>query len=292
MTHYTVYKITNLINQKFYIGIHKTENLNDGYMGSGKYLKYSQQKYGMENFSKEILFVFNTPEQMYSKEAEIVNENFISRKDTYNIKVGGDGGFDHINRDEPFRKLKNRKAYETMLRALKQRYDGDCPFKMIGKLGSHRRIQLYPDLSKQNAARGHREGWFTFAGKSHTQVSKDKISVANKISQSGYLNSQYGTRWIYSLTENLSLKIRKDEHIPDGWALGRKPKNAKVNPRPKKKTIGHTRAKASTDSVRIALLQNNLDIDEAMKVLGYKPNSFGNSRNRFIKIRDSILENH
>ena len=71
--HYTIYKITNQINGKFYIGSHKTKDLNDNYMGSGKYLKHAQEKYGIENFKKEYLFIYNTDEEMYTKEAELVN---------------------------------------------------------------------------------------------------------------------------------------------------------------------------------------------------------------------------
>jgi hypothetical protein len=94
--HYTVYKVTNNINGMFYIGAHKTKDVNDDYMGSGKYLKRSQNKHGIGNFTKEILFTYDNPEEMYAKEAEIVNEEFIAEENTYNLKVGGSGGFDYV----------------------------------------------------------------------------------------------------------------------------------------------------------------------------------------------------
>ncbi len=53
--HYTIYKITNQINGKYYIGRNATKNVNDSYMGSGIGIKNAINKYGVENFTKEII---------------------------------------------------------------------------------------------------------------------------------------------------------------------------------------------------------------------------------------------
>jgi hypothetical protein len=95
--YYTIYKITNQLNGKCYVGKHQTNNLNDGYMGSGKLIKRAIAKYGIENFSKEMLYVFQTEDEMNEKEAEIVTEEFC--KTSYNLCKGGQGGFGFINRN-------------------------------------------------------------------------------------------------------------------------------------------------------------------------------------------------
>jgi hypothetical protein len=86
--YYTVYKITNLINNKEYIGAHKTSDLEDEYMGSGKHLKHAQEKYGIENFNKKYLHIGNCSELMFFIEEELVNKDFIILKDNYNLKLG------------------------------------------------------------------------------------------------------------------------------------------------------------------------------------------------------------
>lgn len=89
---YTIYKTTNLINGMFYIGKHQTENENDGYYGSGVYLKRAIKKYGKENFRKEVLFVFQTEEEMNNKEKELVQKELVNDSKCYNLMFGGEGG--------------------------------------------------------------------------------------------------------------------------------------------------------------------------------------------------------
>lgn len=86
---YTVYQTTNTINGKIYVGVHKTTDPNDSYLGSGKTLKAAIRKYGSKAFKKEILHTFETPEEAYLAESKIVDESFVSRKDTYNEVCGG-----------------------------------------------------------------------------------------------------------------------------------------------------------------------------------------------------------
>lgn len=89
---YTIYQITNKLNGKIYIGKHQTENPDDEYYGSGKFIKAAIKKYGKENFIKEVLFVFDTETEMNRKEKELITEEFVSRSNTYNAGIGGEGG--------------------------------------------------------------------------------------------------------------------------------------------------------------------------------------------------------
>ena len=84
------YKITNNINNHFYYGIHSTDDLDDGYMGSGVRLNYAYKKYGIENFSKEILKFFDSREECAEYEAEMVTEQLVHDDNCYNVSCGGE----------------------------------------------------------------------------------------------------------------------------------------------------------------------------------------------------------
>jgi len=90
--YYILYLTTNLINRKFYVGIHKTDDLNDGYLGSGHQLKAAIKKYGRKNFKREILQFCDSYETLIEAERQIVTSEFCEKEYTYNVEIGGAGG--------------------------------------------------------------------------------------------------------------------------------------------------------------------------------------------------------
>lgn len=101
---YIVYQTINKINNKIYIGVHRTEDpyIFDGYLGHGAYadkpytynkakchLHNAIQKYGPKNFYRKTLKVFDSSDLAFALEEELVNLDFIKRDDTYNMTVGG-----------------------------------------------------------------------------------------------------------------------------------------------------------------------------------------------------------
>lgn len=216
---YTIYKTTNILNGKYYIGKHKTGKLDDGYLGSGTLLKRSIAKYGRSAFRKDILFVFDNEQEMNAKEAEIVSELFIQSDDTYNLKVGGEGGWDYNNVVNPHSRDRCGIALQDMYRNNpildKQRRDNLSDY-MSNLEGLDDRIRKMNKVIKSKYPEG------VWKGKRHKEESKKKIGDKSKIHQKGSGNSMYGTKWIYSLEEKVSKRIDKESEVPEGWNIGRK----------------------------------------------------------------------
>lgn len=224
MVYYTIYKVTNKVNGKIYIGSHKTSDLNDNYMGSGKYLKRAFEKYGIENFTKEILFVFDNPTAMYAKEAEIVNVDFLAEENTYNLKQGGFGGFDYINENKLYGFSNNdvaKKGRQTVNAKLEKMYGPGwrTHISNLGKQSLKLILDKNPNFFKECVERRDFSGINNpMYGKTHTPEVRSIISNANK----GDKNPMFGKRWIYSTELKCSKRIGKDDELPKGWAEGRK----------------------------------------------------------------------
>lgn len=103
---YFIYETTNLINGKKYRGACTTKlaSLHPSYYGSGSLLLKAIEKYGKQNFRREILEFATSSEELYILESKYVTPEWVNSSNTYNMKVGGFGGFDHI---------RNNKEYEN-----------------------------------------------------------------------------------------------------------------------------------------------------------------------------------
>ena len=215
MIYYTIYKVTNKVNGKIYIGSHKTKNLDDNYMGSGKYLIHAQKKYGLENFTREILYIFDNPDLMYAKEAEIVNEDFLSENNTYNLKIGGFGGFDYINNTGKNLYGMNGKTPNVTADLAR----GRATQKTLKDEDTGYATRIYKKISNSLKGRPGR-----FAGKCHTEETKRIIGEKSSIHQKGIKNSQFGTCWV-THNEFGNKKIHKnnlDKFLSLGYTKGRK----------------------------------------------------------------------
>lgn len=199
-----LYRTTNLIDNKYYVGIHSTYNLNDGYLGSGKRLKRAIKKYGIENFKFEILEFFENREDVLKREEEIVNEQLINDPLCMNLQPGGGGGFSSEEH--------KRKCIEAGKKATSEKWKDETyrrkKIEAIRK-GKYKRIE---------AGNYVMPNW---NGRKHREETKIKIGKANS-EKKGEKNSQFGTCWITNGFE--SKKIKKDElalFIENGWKKGR-----------------------------------------------------------------------
>ena len=206
-----IYKTTNLVNNKFYVGMHSTDDLEDGYFGSGKILQYSVSKYGVENHQVEILEFLSSREELKKREAEVVNEELLAHPLCMNLKFGGEGGWDHILTDP--RKLSEVQALRSKA--------GNLAF--IEKLENDEefRDQFSTKVSRSNENRKGTAPKASFVGRIHSDETLRKMRKSKNIGES---NSQFRLRWIHNTELKCSKRIQKSDNLPEGWQEGRKMK--------------------------------------------------------------------
>lgn len=204
--HY-IYKTTCNVTGRWYVGMHSTSNENDGYLGSGKRLRYSIRKHGKGNHTREILEYCDSREALVLREIEIVNLEMIQDKMCMNLKEGGQGGFISEEHKEKCNKAKNEALRNLIL--------NDPDFRSNWINSAKKNLKKHIDSGNHN--------FKTFEGMSHSEETKTLMSEQRKGKGTGEANSQYGTCWITK--DGVNKKVKKDElesHLYDGWITGRK----------------------------------------------------------------------
>lgn len=217
--HYLIYQITNTVNNKIYIGKHITENVDDDYFGSGKLLSYAKEKYGIDKFVKTILFELQNEEEMNLLEKYVVTQEFCDRKDTYNINVGGDGGWSYINelrKKNPI--IRQQHCYNFAHGSREYCHTQDFSNAISNALKS-----LYRKHPEKHGTTG--KHW-------KSQKASDNMKNPAK-------NKMIGKCWIHNI-ETLEFKVwPKDVKLPDGWSFGKKPHKEVIPKNPNHPNLGY-----------------------------------------------------
>lgn len=213
---YTVYKTTNTENGRFYVGVHRTEDPHDSYLGSGNLIKAAIKKYGREAFTKEVLYDFDTVEEMEAKESEIVDASFVDSPETYNLVPGGYQGNAYYQAlsEVPSEELSAwcQKGNEVQ----RQLAAADPTFRDPQREAGRRVLK-----------RLHAEGRIpipSWEGRKHTEEAKANMRAAKAGHGRGKRNSQHGTAWVCREGET-PRKIKMADlpsFLEAGWQRGRK----------------------------------------------------------------------
>lgn len=214
---YTVYKTVNQVNGKFYIGVHKTNNPMDEYLGSGTVIQLAIQKYGVLSFVKEILFKYETQEEAWAKENELVE---LHRADPlcYNLRKGGSGGFDYLNKTGKSRSVDHFKQ-ATRVRVLRLKSDPEYRKKYGRNISISLRKKGGSWVPADTILRNQKLATSSWSGSHHTPESRERIREGHL----GDSNTFSGRKWMtHPLLGNRPVKRENIElHLEQGWKFGR-----------------------------------------------------------------------
>lgn len=207
--HY-IYKTTCQVTGKFYVGMHSTDDLDDGYLGSGKILGYSIGKHGRENHRKEILEFLPDRVALKAREAEVVNEELLADPMCINLKYGGEGGgfLAEKNKTNGFHKL----GQQAMMKVK----DHSASSKKIWELhyDKMRAALAQNAIAMQPLA--------TEAARQKAVIEKRKATYAERGHMQGEKNSQFGTCWVTNGVKPIKIKKEElDEYLMNGYRRGR-----------------------------------------------------------------------
>lgn len=108
-TYHFIYKTTCTITGKWYLGMHSTDDLNDGYLGSGKHLKRSVEKYGKDSHIREILEFLPCRDSLSAREEQLITEDMRRDPRCMNIANGGR----HLRQNIPHTEETRQRMSET-----------------------------------------------------------------------------------------------------------------------------------------------------------------------------------
>lgn len=251
-----IYKTSCIATDRWYIGMHSTDDLDDGYLGSGKLILRSIHKYGKENHTREILEMYSDRKTLVAREKELINTILLSEEKCMNLALGGEGGFSLeacILGGKIGGRLNGPKTCQANIKKAHERHRTDLELKekmkivcsengkKTGPITGPITIKIIHELMKndpefaakrnKNSKAGVQRYWDSIP----LDSDKRKLSEEQKIKQSvtakerkinaGEKNGNFGKCWIFYEVEQISKLIQKSDleyWQTLNWNLGRK----------------------------------------------------------------------
>jgi len=222
--YYFLYKTVNLINNKFYIGIHSSNCLDDKYLGSGIILNKAIKKYGEENFKREIIYFAKDWDELRELESNFITEEFLKVNyiRCYNVSTGGIGGDTFTfnpNKDE-IRIKKSIASKATKGRRAPVSIETRKKISEKAKLRLPKSIETRKKLSISMSGKIKSENHKRKIGDSNRGNKRIDLVEYNKKYKSEQLK---GTVWIYNIESDKLKYVKKEylnNYLNDGWVLG------------------------------------------------------------------------
>ena len=203
--HYT-YKTTNLINNRYYLGMHSTNRLDDGYLGSGKRLYYELNKYGRDNFKFEILKHFSCREDLVQAEIALITEEDLKNTNCLNMVQGG-GGFSPISSAVANNR---RKHLLESNKEWKEDYSKKLSMSLlVYREGLSEEEVLHLNKKVKEGLKRINHNHATFKGRKHTQDTIKKMKQSKIGHGVGSKNSQYGKPRSEETKQKIRESLRK-----------------------------------------------------------------------------------
>jgi hypothetical protein len=217
--HY-IYKITRLDESgKYYIGMHSTDDLDDGYFGSGKLLAYSIKKHGKEKHKKEILEFLGTREALKLREKELVNKELLGDIRCMNLKLGGEGGGKF--KDAEHQRKCTEAGKGLGMRTIIERRKVDQNFDHLYRSALSKAQKNFAINNPEEMIK--RQKRICLAATSIKSIAKRKLTLASINHQQGEKNSQFGSCWVSNGVKPIKIKKEQlDEYLLNGYSRGRK----------------------------------------------------------------------
>lgn len=224
MPKYTVYKTTHMPTGRFYIGRHVTNDPHDKYLGSGVVIERMLNAHPASDFLKDVLEVFDTPEEMILAEERYIRAHWGSEL-LLNLVIGdpyftGWLEVSQATRDKISAKHRGKKISDEHKAAISKAHLGKTRSDetkekmranhkgMTGKRHAAETIASYVALRSDGRCALENNGFF---GKTHSEETKQRYSAHRKT-----------LRWVSKdRTSKMVPESEVASMLVEGWVTGR-----------------------------------------------------------------------